>query len=352
MPELPEVILTMARLCNKAYGDECEMQDVVVVDQFHVGGEMLAFVETPQSLSEDAFVVFRGTTRTLGHWLIINLQAYLKPDEGVRGYGSIHQGFYRATSLLWRHADPVPRPTVKAFIEAALNFRALRTALALAAATAIVAKVTMIFAAVFAVQLLTNKGLLCAGALGFVLSLCLVAALASGWAENVFRKPAVISGRPLQCYAPELAAYKRVWFMGHSLGGALATLCFAEARADPRLREKAYLVTFGAPRIGDVEFVRRFEQDHSDRYLHLVNRSDPVPEMPPSSLSKARHLLGRGPLGFTLGVLYVPWALFSHVWGTRYADWERCRDAFGVESRLSSAQHAMKTYCRYIRTRS
>lgn len=45
---------------------------------------------------------------------------------------------------------------------------------------------------------------------------------------------------------------EKVWFTGHSLGGALAVIAAA------RYEEAAGVYTFGAPRVGDREFVKRF----------------------------------------------------------------------------------------------
>jgi triacylglycerol lipase len=62
----------------------------------------------------------------------------------------------------------------------------------------------------------------------------------------------------------------RVWFTGHSLGGALATLAHARAPG-------AGLVTFGAPRVGDREFAAAFP----GRAWRVVNNNDFVPRLPP-----------------------------------------------------------------------
>lgn len=79
----------------------------------------------------------------------------------------------------------------------------------------------------------------------------------------------------LHLFLNQLIAEKKnrpLWISGHSLGGALATLCFA------RIQGAAGLYVFGAPRVGDQEFVDL-----------LINRSvwriehgrDPIPMVPP-----------------------------------------------------------------------
>lgn len=62
------------------------------------------------------------------------------------------------------------------------------------------------------------------------------------------------------------------WFTGHSLGGALAVL------AALRFRRPGGLYTYGAPRVGDPEFERRFDLDHAYRFVH---HHDFVTELPP-----------------------------------------------------------------------
>ncbi len=73
---------------------------------------------------------------------------------------------------------------------------------------------------------------------------------------------------------PELAAWlarldRPVWFTGHSLGAALATLAFALHRRDG-------LVTFGSPRVGNRAFARAFPP----RAYRVVNGRDPVATLP------------------------------------------------------------------------
>jgi len=63
---------------------------------------------------------------------------------------------------------------------------------------------------------------------------------------------------------------------GHSLGGAMAALCAIEldAKGWP-----VQVVTFGAPRVGDSDFVRLL--DHNlNNYTRIENWADPVPWVP------------------------------------------------------------------------
>jgi len=70
---------------------------------------------------------------------------------------------------------------------------------------------------------------------------------------------------------------KNVVFTGHSLGGALATLCAAAVKTElPELHVSAY--TFGSPRVGNKAFAEEFKKvDYSVRY---VNGGDVVTSLP------------------------------------------------------------------------
>lgn len=89
--------------------------------------------------------------------------------------------------------------------------------------------------------------------------------------------------KALDALWPELGAVlaqaPRWWCCGHSLGGALAAL--AGARVVDAGAALAGTLTYGQPRVGDVELAR-----HLDRLplLRIVNASDLVPDMPPESL--------------------------------------------------------------------
>lgn len=76
----------------------------------------------------------------------------------------------------------------------------------------------------------------------------------------------------------EVAAARRpgqkLWLAGHSLGGALAVL------AGSHLREQAVegIYTYGAPRVGDAEFVATLPPCVHRRFVH---RDDLIPRIPP-----------------------------------------------------------------------
>jgi triacylglycerol lipase len=65
-----------------------------------------------------------------------------------------------------------------------------------------------------------------------------------------------------------------VWFTGHSLGAALATLSM------DRFDGVSCLYTIGSPPVGDREFAREFDRRHAGRCFRYVNHHDIVVYLP------------------------------------------------------------------------
>ena len=82
-----------------------------------------------------------------------------------------------------------------------------------------------------------------------------------------------------------------VIFTGHSLGGAVASICSLYIKAlFPNKRVEC--VTFGSPRVGNISFVEEFDRlvDHSDR---IVNGNDPIGSIRSIfSLTRYKHVKG------------------------------------------------------------
>jgi len=69
--------------------------------------------------------------------------------------------------------------------------------------------------------------------------------------------------------------------IGHSLGGALATLAAADLHL---MGHRITVVTFGSPRVGDVAFERVYhEMGLVGRTARYINALDPIPCVPPAS---------------------------------------------------------------------
>jgi triacylglycerol lipase len=79
-------------------------------------------------------------------------------------------------------------------------------------------------------------------------------------------------------------AGQAIFFTGHSLGAALATLAVAHMRAAPNDKPVYGLYTFGSPRVGDREFEQRFNQDFGRRCFRFVNNNDLVTRVPPRAV--------------------------------------------------------------------
>lgn len=87
---------------------------------------------------------------------------------------------------------------------------------------------------------------------------------------------------PLSQGLEEFFVGRDVTFIGHSLGGALATIAGVDsALLSPADGARFRLVTFGAPRVGNADFARLAETvGRIDRVCNLV---DLVPAVPPST---------------------------------------------------------------------
>lgn len=76
-----------------------------------------------------------------------------------------------------------------------------------------------------------------------------------------------------------LRANKRtLWFCGHSLGGAMATLCTFRCQQDATLSDPEELHTFGSPRVGCGNFIKHVQVKH----YRWVHNNDVVTRVPPA----------------------------------------------------------------------
>lgn len=74
---------------------------------------------------------------------------------------------------------------------------------------------------------------------------------------------------------------QRIWFTGHSLGGALATAAAALARGKMAI---SGCYTYGQPLVGNDDFAYEFNQAYGGRFFRLVNNRDIVTKIPPAPL--------------------------------------------------------------------
>ena len=73
---------------------------------------------------------------------------------------------------------------------------------------------------------------------------------------------------------------KALWFAGHSLGGAMATICAGRCLLSHIKSEPDGLFTYGSPRVGDKRYINYTNIPH----FRWVNNNDIVTRVPPSWL--------------------------------------------------------------------
>lgn len=78
---------------------------------------------------------------------------------------------------------------------------------------------------------------------------------------------------------------KDVYLVGHSLGGAMATIAALDFGYLLEDKATTHCVTFGCPRVGDLNFKNLFHE-HVDHSYRFVNSFDPVPNLPPGDIKK------------------------------------------------------------------
>lgn len=70
---------------------------------------------------------------------------------------------------------------------------------------------------------------------------------------------------------------KPVFFVGHSLGGAMAKICATRCKLSTINSNPQQLFTFGSPRVGDRKYVKSVALEH----FRFVNNNDIVTRVPP-----------------------------------------------------------------------
>jgi hypothetical protein len=89
-------------------------------------------------------------------------------------------------------------------------------------------------------------------------------------------------------------AGKNIIITGHSLGGALATLCAAWVRE--HYTDKVMLYTYGSPRAGCKDFVDHYSSTKKFPAFRVANPTDLVPSVPWDTASRDAKRLGNAPL--------------------------------------------------------
>lgn len=80
----------------------------------------------------------------------------------------------------------------------------------------------------------------------------------------------------------------KLFFTGHSLGGALATIAMPELESTAVAYKAAY--TYGQPRVGKKSFQDRFADTFGDVFYRVANKRDIVPKVPPTYRHVGQYL--------------------------------------------------------------
>ena len=76
-----------------------------------------------------------------------------------------------------------------------------------------------------------------------------------------------------------------LWFTGHSLGGAMATICAGRCMLSQIKSNPSGLFTYGSPRVGTKRYINYFDISHE----RWVNNNDIVTRVPPAWLGFRHH---------------------------------------------------------------
>ena len=140
-----------------------------------------------------------------------------------------------------------------------------------------------------------------------------------------------------------IPCHSKVIIAGHSLGGALATLCAHSINGFVRVEN---VFTFGSPRVGNGTFVRSYNKHLGDVTARIVNAHDPVPYVPPWLFGN-RHVSTEAFLGDE-GSLTLDRDLFS-IARDRTAGILRTQDSeLRTQDLISVSAHYISSYIRKL----
>jgi len=115
------------------------------------------------------------------------------------------------------------------------------------------------------------------------------------------RSQVVDAGLELSKKYPKLAFA----VVGHSLGGAIATLAAADLAIAREVKNPVELWTFGSPRVGNKIFADYLDEHYLDQSFRITNNRDPIPRLPP----------------YFFGVEHVD----TEYWFSSATKWQKCK---------------------------
>ncbi len=131
---------------------------------------------------------------------------------------------------------------------------------------------------------------------------------------------------------------KTLWFCGHSLGGAMASICAGRCKLSHIRSEPRALYTYGCPRVGTRRYVHYVKLD----YTRWVNNNDIVTRVPPA----------------WMGYRHAGKEMYLNAYGKvrKVTGWQRTKDRWrgfwmGIKKgRIDNFEdHSIDRYIEYIR---
>jgi triacylglycerol lipase len=126
---------------------------------------------------------------------------------------------------------------------------------------------------------------------------------------------------------------KPLWFAGHSLGGAMATICAGRCKLSFIKSNPEELYTYGSPRVGN----QRYVQFTRLRHHRWVNNNDIVPTVPPTWLGY-RHCGQEWYLNYEGQLRQLHWS------GRLLDNWRGLRESIHLRRFDFVADHSMFNY--------
>lgn len=291
-------------------------------DLFWLEGGVFGWIDDSQP--DAVYVVFRGTSE-LGNWFLTNAQAHFVTASSVLGSdvpGGVHRGFAEAFTTLWTTTDNDTRAASVRGWPKYYAYSWSRWLLVPIWSAVLFGPVLLAIRCGWKPRALNNVPrpavlLLLVGIL--VLTQWFFAA--GQFQASFMRSNQLVVGPSLSAALDRVRGGKTVVFTGHSLGGAIATLAFANfvSRAEPSA--PASLVTFGAPRPGEgrfLEWVSNYTKTDSKKAAFLADRGDPVAHLPPAAGFWRRAMAGPRILGSGLASLYwLAWQPYALAYAVR-----------------------------------
>ena len=143
----------------------------------------------------------------------------------------------------------------------------------------------------------------------------------------------------------ETASSHKLWFTGHSLGAAIATLLSTYSQHDKATLDPTGLVTFGSPRVGNREFACNADKVVPDN-LRWVNNDDVVTKVPFNMFGLYTHC------GSQMYLKEDGTCLSDVAWSTVFADrlWGRLSNMVSRQLQFSDGKdHGMGSYLAKIK---